>query len=79
MSDNGEQFPQVQPVPTPASWMIQPTGKGPGGQPQYAITLFTVVGAVTTFWTADACLRFSQMLREHVTGLTIAQELPPDA
>ena len=66
------------PQPTPASWSLQRVGTGPGDQPFWAFTLHTVVGPVTTFWSADTLLRLVGKVRDEVTGLTVTGEMPDD-
>lgn len=74
---NGQAPEHVQPQPSPASWSITTLAeKGPGGQPLYALTLYLVTGPCITFWTGDAMIRFIGGVREHVTGLHVADKMP---
>lgn len=74
---NGQQGEHIQPQPAPSSWSIQPTSARIGGQPVYALTIYTVSGACVTFWPADGIIKMADMLRQFVSGLQVATDLPP--
>lgn len=72
----------VAPTPGPVSWRIRKAGVGElrsGDKVDlWRLTFYTTNGPVTTFWTTPDLHEMLGKIRQAISGIVVAQEIPAD-